>query len=375
VLFVRDYLPQAPPLVDDAAGAVQKVVRWRTLSRMAEADGSGREELVRPVRLDPRGLVGPTRGQARGARWRRSSHGFYVPSSADPTDVEQRILEASVVVPPAGAVTGWAALRWLGANWISGIDRAGQPLPVPLLISTHDIRKQDGLLLSGEGCSPETIDDVDGVRVTSPAWSVAFAMRYAKTVRDAVITFDVAAYDDLVSLSELSSQLAAQSGWTGVPLGRKALPYCGENSWSPMEADTRVLWAMVGGFPLPLQNVPLFDFQGRHIGTPDLLDPVAGVIGEYDGPDHLRPEQRVTDINREARFRAHYLEIVVRSAGDPPDAFLRRLDAAYRRARRRRTSRTWTIDPPSWWTSTTTVAQRRALTPEQRSKLLKHRMR
>jgi hypothetical protein len=292
----------------------------------------------------------------------------------DSANVDQRILEASVVVPPQGAVTGWAALRWLGARWLSGVDNAGDPMPVPILISTHNIARQAGIRLSGEGCSPETIELVDGVRVTNAVWSVSFAMRYATTLRDAVIVFDMAAYADLVSVAEATVQVGAQASWTGVPQGRKALPFCGENSWSPMESDTKILW-VAGGFPMPLQNQPIFDANGQHIGTPDLLDPACGVIGEYDGPDHLRPDQRLKDINREARYRDHHLEVVVRSAGESRDNFLRRLAAAYTRARRRRTARTWTIDPPAWWTPTTTVAQRRALTPEQRAKLLRYRTR
>ncbi|PWN01167.1 hypothetical protein DJ010_20220 [Nocardioides silvaticus] len=289
--------------------------------------------------------------------------------------VEQRILEAAAVLPASGAVTGWAALRWMGATWLSGKGRDGSLLPVPLLISTHDIRTQPGLLLSGEGCAPEVVQRIDGVPVTNAAWSTAFAMRYASDLRDAVIVFDMAAFNDLVSIEEITAQLAAQAAWTGVPQGRKALPFCGENSWSPMESDTKCLWVPVGGFPMPLQNRPIFDARGRHIGTPDLLDPTSGVIGEYDGPDHLRPEQRVRDINREARFRDHHLEVVVRSAGESPSSFLHRLASAYERAGRRRTPRSWTIEPPDWWTPTVTVAQRRALTPEQRARLLRFRTR
>lgn len=298
-----------------------------------------------------------------------------MPAEVDADNVEQRILEASAVLPPTGAVTGWAALRWLGATWLSGIARDGTRLPVPLRIGTHDIRPQDGLLLCGEGCSPRRIVRVDGVAVTDPAWSVAFGLRYARSLREAVVLFDMAAYVDLVSLAEVAAEVAAQTSWTGVPRARKVLPFCGENSWSPMETDTRCLWAIEAGFPLPLQNRPIFDLHGRHIGTPDLLDPQAGVIGEYDGPDHLRPEQKVKDVNREAAYRDHHLEIVVRSAGDRPVDFVSRLTAAYARARRRRTARTWTITPPDWWTPTTTVAQRRALSPDQRARLLGYRKR
>jgi hypothetical protein len=351
---------------------------WATLGCVDREDGQQqptREGLVRPVRLDPLGLTGPTRGQARGPSWRRSSHGFYLPAGVDSANVDQRILEASVMVPPYGAVTGWAALRWRGATWLSGVDRDGSLLPVPILISSHNVVQQPGIVVCGEGCSPETIEVIDGVPVTDPAWSASFAMRYVERLRDAVVLLEMAAYDDLVSVEEASAVIAGQSSWTGVPMARQALPFVRENAWSPMEVDTGILWELGGGFPRPLQNRPIFDLQGRHIGTPDLLDPVAGVLGEYDGPDHLDKQQRLRDINREARYRDHHLEVVVRMAGDKRDDFLARLAAAYRRAGRRRTPRTWTIEPPPWWTMTTTVAQRRALSPEQRARFLRYRTR
>ncbi len=119
--------------------------------------------------------------------------------------------------------------------------------------------------------------------------------------------------------------------------------------------------------------MPVFDLNGRHIGTPDLIDPVTGVIGEYDGTGHLQAEQRVIDVRRAADFAAHHLECATMLNGDPTGSFLNRLDAAYQRARRRRSRRTWTITPPDWWVPTRTVAQRRALTPEQRERFLRHR--
>ena len=329
---------------------------------------------MRPVRLDPDGLRGPTRGQARGSKWRRTSHGFYVPATVSDDNVEQRILEASVVVPAHGAVTGWAALRWQGARWMSGVDGAGDRMPVPLLISSHNVEPQAGILPCGEGCAPDVIHVLDGVRVTNAVWSTSFAMRYADRLREAVIVLSMAAYADLVSISEVSALLAGQSGWTGVPLARKALPYVGENAWSPTEADTMMI-CLLADFPPMLQNRPVFDLAGRRIGTPDLIDPRAGVVVEYNGADHLEPDQYLTDIKKEERYRAHYLEVVVRSRGDRIDDFLGRLGSAYRRAGRRRGARTWTITPPPGWVLTSTVAQRRALTPDQRERFLRYRIR
>lgn len=336
-------------------------------------DDDVRRGLVRPVRLDPAGRTGPTRGQARGPSWRRTSHGFYVPSTVDGTDVEQRIVEASVVVPPGGAITGWAALRWLGGVWFGGTGVRGEHLPITVLVGSHDIRRQAGIVGCGEGTSPQDIVRIDGVPVTVPAWSAAFMLRRSAHPWHAVVALDMTAYSDLASIEEVAMVIHAQTSWTGVPQGRWALGWGSENAWSPAEVIMRISWGVRGGFRCPDANVPLFDRGGRHIGTPDLIDPIAGVVGEYDGPHHLEREQRVEDVHREERFRSHDLEVVNWMAGDRQDDFLTRLAAAYRRAARHSGPRSWTIEPPAWWTSTLTVDQRRALTAEQRARFLRYR--
>jgi hypothetical protein len=123
-------------------------------------------------------------------------------------------------------------------------------------------------------------------------------------------------------------------------------------------------------------NQPVFDLHGRHLGTPDLLDLEAGVVGEYDGAIHLQGQQRRKDVRREERFRDHGLECFVAMTGDLGD---RSTMAARMRSARRRAlwesedARRWTIEPPSWWTPTVTVAQRRALSEQQKARFLRHR--
>ena len=48
--------------------------------------------------------------------------------------------------------------------------------------------------------------------------------------------------------------------------------------WMPARAGS---WTR--GSPPALSNRPVFDDQGRHVGTPDLLDAEAGSVVEYDG--------------------------------------------------------------------------------------------
>ncbi|WP_139977753.1 hypothetical protein [Nocardioides litoris] len=330
---------------------------------------------VLPVRAG--GPDPPTRGQARGPRWRSTSHGFYVPVDTPADDVDQRIVEASVVVPPRCAINGWANLRWRGGRWFDGRDRMGTMLPVDVVVSTHDIRPQRGIRPGGESFRPGWVTWVDGLPLIDAAYAVSFVMRYADSVLGAATALSLAAYNDLVSVDEVSDWLTpGQNGMTGVPQAREAIGWAEENVWAPDELWVSWVWQALAGMPRPLCNVPVFDRSGRHVATPDLLDPVAGVAGEYDGGHHLDAEQRGRDVRREGLVRHHGLEVVTATKRDRPDPrhLLARLHDAYHRASHRpRADRTWTIDPPTWWTPSLTVEQRRALTPDQRRRLLGHR--
>ena len=333
--------------------------------------------LVRPVGVDPEGSVGPTRKQARGPGWRRTSRGLFVPAGTDGSDLRQRIVEAAAVLPAYGGVTGWAALAWCGGRWFDGLELDGMtPRPVTLVTSCQDIRSQDGIVVSAERLDPREIIVVHGLRVTIPARSVAFEARYAPSLVAAVECVDMAAFSDLASLDECAAYAAKLNGWTGVPRFREAIPLGDENSWSPQETFMRRVWTVDAGRARPLCNQPVFDAHGRHVGTPDLIDPVAGVAGEYDSNLHLQGAQRSRDVRREGLFRGLGLEYVAMLTGDRADPadFIRRLHEAYARAQWvPAAQRRWRMQPPPWWTDTSTVASRRALSEGQRLRLLKNR--
>lgn len=335
-----------------------------------------RPSLVAPVRVDPAGEVGPTRKQARGPHWRRSSFGCYVPSTAPLEDPQQRIVEASALLRAGDGVTGWAALNWLGGRWFGGLAADGTLLAVPL-VTQQWVATQPGTHISQEHLRHREVLVVDGLPVTSSVRAVCYEMRHASTDRMAVVALDMAAYSDLVSIAEARAYNDTLGTWTGVPRSRRAIPLADENSWSPQEVLMRLVWTGEGGRPRPLCNVPVFDGSGRHVGTPDLLDPVAGVLGEYDSSLHLLGAQRTKDVRREGAFRALGLECVTMLGSDHADdhcSFLSRLDTAYANARyAAEADRRWTIVPPRWWIDTTTVEARRNLSPQQRERLLRHR--
>lgn len=335
-----------------------------------------RPHLLLPTRIDPAGLSGPTRAETRGCSWRRSSWGMYVPAHVDMT-TEQRIVEAAALLPPHGAVTGWAALHWLGATrWFDGLAADGSLLSIPLAVGGEDIRSQPGIAVNAERLDPRDVVVADGIRVTTPARSACFEMRYAPNVRQAARVLSMAAYSDLVSVDELADYASRHSGWTGIPRCRAAVPLAEENCWSPMELEMVLVWRIDAELARPLCNHPLFDRSGHHVGTPDLLDVEAGVLGQYDGSLHLEGAQRSVDVRSEERYRDLGLECFTMLSADR--ASRRRMAERMLAARSRakwavESERQWTVDHPAWWTPTHTVALRRSLTPQQQDRLLRYR--
>lgn len=332
-----------------------------------------RPGLVAPVRVDPLGRDGPTRGQARGPHWRTTSRGLFVPAQVEAT-TDQRTLEASAVLREEEAVTGWAALNWQGARWFDGTSDGVAVRGVPLVARRH-LLTQAGFVVSQEFLHPDEILDIDGVPITAPVRSVTFEMRYAARLGDAVVALDMACYSDLVSIAEVTAYVARLGPVRGVQQARDALVEADENSWSPRESQMRGLWTKRAGLPRPLCNAPVFDLDGQHVGTPDLIDADLGLLGLYNGPEHLSLVGATTDIRQEAAYRDLGLEPVTMLATDwaDPGGFSARLLAAARRARARTRAPGWTVEPPQWWTPTHTVERRRALTAAQKAKLLRYR--
>lgn len=309
---------------------------------------------------------------ARGSGWRRVAAGLHVPATVDPGPVDQRIVEASADLPPYGGVTGWAALRWAGGRWFDGYgDR-----PIVLAIGGGNLRPDRRRVLSRERLAPDELVVHDGLWLTRAARSVCFEMRYASSVRAAVLVLEMAAYSDLVSVAECQEFADRHlAGWTGVQQCRDAFPLADENVWSPTEHEMRFVWTDAG-MPRPLCNAPVFDLHGHHLGTPDLIDPETGVTGEYDGSTHLTGARRADDLVREERFRSHGLHPTTMVGADraAPAAYLDRLRSTCARAGATPASeRRWTLEKPAWWTSTETVQLRRALTEHDRTRLLAYR--
>ena len=297
-----------------------------------------------------------------------------VPSYVEQTP-SQRTAEVGVLLPQLGSITGWASLEWQGGWWFTGTRADGSFVPVPVALPRHSIRPQPPFALCEERWHIGEVVRVDGLAVNDAVSAVGYAMRYASDLESAVVALDMAAFHDLVSLDEVLAWILMRPSYTGIEQARQAWVLGDENAWSPKEPVMRVEWE-AAGFPRPMTNRPLFDPTGRHLMTPDLIDPVNGVVGEYQGGLHLDGSRRYADIKRDERYRSLGLEPVEMVAGDLPrrSEFRARLAAAYRRAEPPPVvDRGWTMELPHWWIPTFTVEQRRALTPAQRMRLLGNR--
>ncbi|GAB2974722.1 hypothetical protein [Nocardioides montaniterrae] len=305
-------------------------------------------DLVRPVRIDPTGAAGPTRHQARRGLWERVGFNLYLPAGTERARVEQRIIEQAARLPEgvAGAVTGWAALRLWGAAFFDGLDVNGRTrLPVPLVCAAH---------LSDTTASTVSRRPVDqvwliaGIPVVSPAEALSVEVARRGELRAAVAAIDMACAAPVTSLERLSRWLERQDRTRR--LVADALVLASEHAVSPPEVQMRMTWRLDAGWPAPLVNRDVFDLRGGFLGRPDLLDPVRGVFGEYDGAHHRDRERHRADTARAERLLGAGLEGFAVVAGDGPAVQLQRMASALRRAERRTDAeRGWTLEAPPGW--------------------------
>ena len=307
-----------------------------------------------PVRIDPAGVTGPTPGQSRGPRWRQSSHGYYVPSTTSDDLPEQRALEQSARLPDHGAVTGWAACRLYGAAFFDGLAPDGATrTPVPLVVGPRSVLRTDcRVTVSRERLALDETVVVGGARITRCQRALFDEMRRTGDLRDAVVAMDMMAAAELVSIRQMREYAAVSAIRRGVPLVQRALDLADEESMSPNETRMRLIWVLDARLPRPLVNQPVFDLRGKLLGIADLLDPVAGVVGEYDGAAHRGARRHRKDVMREERFRGAGFEYFKVVGGDlpHPEVVVDRMLATRRRALDLpRRVRRWTLTPPEDW--------------------------
>ena len=194
------------------------------------------DRLVVPCAVDPTGQDGPTKGQARGPLWRRSSPGLYVPNGS-PECVEQRILEAAQRLPPGGSVTGWAALRMAGGGYFDGLKADGVTPRAVRLVVPRGCNLRPWNLTEAERSTivADEIRILHGAPCTTAERAVFDEARKAVTFREAVVVVDMALAAGLISLESFRSYAVARRGWPGSRRVRAAAALADARSLSPRD--------------------------------------------------------------------------------------------------------------------------------------------
>ena len=305
-----------------------------------------RVRVVRPVRIDPTGRAGPTKGQAQGSGWRRTAEGLYVPASVDDALVEQRIVEEGARLH-RGVVTGWAALRLLGGGYFDGLAGDGLTL-FPVQVAANGDRLRSG---PGVDVRRVAVDEADvviryGVRCATPERALFDAVRWAETLDDRVVSIDMAAAAELTSPRRVTAYVMSHRHVHGRMLVVEATWWADERARSPREVRLRLIWRRRFSWPAPWGNRTVLDLEGRTLGTPDLIDERLGVAAEYDGAEHRRRGRHRRDVRRLDDFQRAGLEVATFVGEDLDDERLvaDRLRAAAQRAGR--LPRRWRLADP-----------------------------
>lgn len=304
--------------------------------------------LVVPVRIDPAGVSGPTRAQSRGPRWRVTSPGRAVPSQVSDALVEQRIVEAYAGGGERAVITGWASLRVQGGGLFDGLARDGVTrLAVPMAANGGRIRSRDGIDVVEDRIPPDDVVIVHGMRCARVERALFDEMRRIGEVREMAVAIGAACAAKLTSVKRMRIYVATRRWYRDVCMAREAVELAVEGCRSPQEDRFRQLWELDAGWGRPLLNRDILDEHGRWVATPDLLDPVRGVVGEYAGADHRDKDQHESDIAREADLRGvglEYVEVVGRDLRTRR-VVIRRMEQAAERAVH--LTRRWQLGPPA----------------------------
>lgn len=303
---------------------------------MGHCLGMARSDDVLPQRR--RDLVDVSSRSLRKAPWVSPHHGFHRQAGLR-DHVRQRIIDAAALLPPGGAIGGWAAAYLHGATDLDGGGR-----PVLLLLPPHRVVDRPGIEIMRVVLEPDDVTRKGRIPCTQEVRTGFDLLRLAPSLTEAVVAGDCALRAGLCSTAELLGYAQTHPGRRGLRRLRAALPLLDPAAASPPESRLRMLCRDAGLPPL-LVNAPVHDRYGRFLGIPDLLDPVAGFVIEYDGAYHRDLAQHTADNLREERMEACGLAVVRVTSLDLADrtSTIKRLQAAHQRQLELRPVPTWVV--------------------------------
>lgn len=146
-------------------------------------------DLGAPVRSRDALAEGLPRRALAGPDWASPWRGVRVPVCAEITP-DLRARSAALVLPPDGALGGWAAAHLLGGAEIDGLADDGRTRRPVTLYPRHRLRSRRGIHLCRSDLDEDDVVTVEGIRVTAPARTAFDLGRWSSSVRDAVVNLD-----------------------------------------------------------------------------------------------------------------------------------------------------------------------------------------
>ena len=221
-------------------------------------------------------------------------------------------------------------------------------LPVPLAFGSGRVpRRHSDFVASVERLAPAEIAMVQGVPCVTALRAIFDEARRPRDWRESVVSIEMAVAAKLVSLPCLEQYVEEHATWRRTARLRRVLRFCVVGARSPEEVRLRLVWEVDAGLPRPLVNTPIYDLNARHVCTPDLFDPVAGMVVEYDGSAHRKGARHTKDVRREEDCRRLGLEYCKITAGDSRLTVVNRLLSTRARAKfLPEESRAWLLKRP-----------------------------
>jgi hypothetical protein len=257
-------------------------------------------EPVRPLSTRDARALGVTPGQLAGAGWASPTRGLHRPTGRVEYSPTQRIYDVAELLPLGAAIGGWAAAHLLGARDLDGRGWSGQEVePVPVVLPPPVlIRARPGLVRWRSAVTDDEVVEVDGVPCTSPV-RTGYDLVRTRDLRNGVVCLDVLGRQIGLQPVDVLAHSEARPRWRGRPRVARAVQLADPRALSTGETRFRLVWILDAGLPRPQVNPTLRTPDGFLLGMVDLLDPEAGLVGEYDGAGHRELERHVLDNARE----------------------------------------------------------------------------
>ena len=232
--------------------------------------------------------VGVTRGQLRGASYRRLGSGLYL--WAGLKESPQLILAALARRLPAGA-----AFSGRTAAWLHGLDVAPcDPIEVTIPQGIGSGRRA-GAVVRRVALDRGEIVRRRGLPATSPLRTLV-DLGGREPLTEGVVAADLVLGAGLVTIADVRLHIAQHSKAKGIGRLRRVVDLAEPKAESAMETRLRMI-LVLARLPRPEVQVSIHDDQGRFLGRPDLLYRRQRLAIEYDGANHR--ERLVADNRRQ----------------------------------------------------------------------------